>query len=254
MDNNDNKENFLDWMKKVSKDEIKTSFMEWLIARQEDKRLVYSLGQVELRSLKMPGINYLNNLFGNYYEECKGLQFINKYEDFNKWGKQIELDKRRVIYCDSREQNTLCFKNTKSLRKKLDFGDYAFSDALWSGNVVIERKSLNDLIGTLFSGYDRFIREIERAKNDDACLVILVECNLSDSIDYRNRKTLNYHITIPPEVIFHKVRNLIQQYSHIQFLFVHSHNKAAEIVEKLFSLGSQIKKYDLQLLYDLNKI
>ena len=41
--------------------------------------------------------------------------------------------------------------------------------------VIIERKSLGDLFGTLTSGYTRFRKEIERARKGGVSLVICVE-------------------------------------------------------------------------------
>ena len=68
----------------------------------------------------------------------------------------------------------------------LPFGDYAFSDLKMSCNCFIERKSLNDFIGTLSGGYTRFRNEIERAIFNDCYLVVLVERNLNEC------KSFNY--------------------------------------------------------------
>jgi ERCC4-type nuclease len=45
--------------------------------------------------------------------------------------------------------------------------------------VVFERKSINDLFGTLSQGYDRFKREIESAKKLGIHLIIIIEGGLS---------------------------------------------------------------------------
>lgn len=241
---------FVDWLKVASKSEIQTYMNAWMLTRQEEKKLVYSLCQVELRSLHMPGINYLNRLYGDYYEACRKLGFINKFNHFSGWNNQIKLNRRRKIFIDSREKNLLDFKNVTTEIKALKYGDYAFSDSDWSGKVVIERKSLTDFVGTLSSGFERFKKELQRAKDDNAYLIILVEENLANSLDFRNKRLLHYKVRIPPTFIFHNVRELIQEYDNIQFLFVDSHKDARDMVENIFSFGEDIKKFDLQLLKD----
>jgi len=75
------------------------------------------------------------------------------------------------IICDSREQLPLSFEGLKirgvprieTIRRKLDVGDYSIEGQ--EDSVFIERKSVNDLYGTLFQGRERFEKELERAKN-----------------------------------------------------------------------------------------
>ena len=45
-------------------------------------------------------------------------------------------------------------------------------------NTYIERKSITDFIGTMSGGYERFKREVERAREQDAKLIVLVEESL----------------------------------------------------------------------------
>ena len=64
---------------------------------------------------------------------------------------------------------------------------------------------------------------------------------LSDTIGVSNTQNI--------ELLF---TTLIQEYPHIQFLFVHGRKKASEIIEKIFTCGCLYKKIDLQLAYDSN--
>jgi ERCC4-type nuclease len=89
------------------------------------------------------------------------------------------------ILIDTREQKPYSFE-TDSVTGKLDTGDYSISGL--ENHVSIERKELNDLIGCLSKGRDRFERELQRAKGlDYFCLV--VEADLSDIAkgDYRSK-------------------------------------------------------------------
>jgi hypothetical protein len=244
------KDNLNKWLKISDKDTIKKYITNWFKNRKEKKDLVYTPSQVELRSLIIPGINYIHNLFGDYYEFCNSLGFINKLQSFDKLKTPIKLDGRRIIWVDSREQYPLVFETITPKIKKLDYGDYMFANNEWTGKISIERKSLSDFLGTLSSGYERFKRELKRAQDDNAYVIILVEETLERSLDYKNLGLLNYRVNISPDYIFHRVRELNQEFKDIQFLFVNSHNAAAIMVEKLFSYGAQIKNYDLQLLLD----
>ena len=244
----------IQFFKTAAKQDIINYISEFLLERRKEKNILYTLGQVELRSLSLPGISYLNNLTGNYYCWAESLGFKNRLEKFEQWGESTNLNKRNIIYCDSREQRALDVNKTKTVTRKLNAGDYSFSNPEWSGNVVVERKSASDFIGTMVGGYKRFVREVERANEDGAYLIVLVEAKLSDMLDYRNKRIVNYKIRFPVNVVFHAPRQLMQQFNNIQFLFVKDHQEAAGIVEKLFGLGGQIKRYDLQLLYDMEKL
>lgn len=107
------------------------------------------------------------------------------------------------IIIDTREQNRLKFKHksiTEVLIQGLNTGDYA---AVFSDNfkppMVFERKNISDLYGTLSKGYDRFKREIERAKEQNLQLIIIVEGSLSrillgTSYSQRTPESLVYQI------------------------------------------------------------
>lgn len=94
-----------------------------------------------------------------------------------------------LIVRDTREQLPLSFDHCSGVERIEDlclpFGDYAGQvgadkDSLKHLPIVFERKSINDLWGTMTSGYDRFKREMERAKEAKHKLVILIEGNYSD--------------------------------------------------------------------------
>lgn len=75
-----------------------------------------------------------------------------------------------VIIQDTREQRPLSFDglHVRGVPKldvvvhKLDAGDYSIQGM--EDKVFIERKSVQDLYGTLFQGRERFEREMERAR------------------------------------------------------------------------------------------
>lgn len=65
-----------------------------------------------------------------------------------------------TIIQDTREQRPLAFPEAKVLVKMLKTGDYSLEG--FEDRVTIERKSLSDLLGSLGSDRDRFMREVLR--------------------------------------------------------------------------------------------
>ena len=89
-----------------------------------------------------------------------------------------------ILVQDSREQSPLDFKGIEGIEKieevGLSFGDYT---AVVHGRpvpIVFERKGLGDLFGTMTSGYDRFKREMERARESQMKLILIVEGSYTD--------------------------------------------------------------------------
>lgn len=80
------------------------------------------------------------------------------------------------ITIDTREQTPLKFIGVETSSKKIDFGDY--SCILSDGHVVpvvFERKSVCDLFGTMSVGYERFRNEINRCKESNFKMIIIIE-------------------------------------------------------------------------------
>lgn len=89
-----------------------------------------------------------------------------------------------ILLCDSREQSPLDFSGQEGIDKVEDiglpFGDYT---AMIDGHqvpVCFERKSIADLWGTMTSGYERFRREIQKAKDVGHKLILITEGTYSD--------------------------------------------------------------------------
>lgn len=86
-----------------------------------------------------------------------------------------------VIIEDSRENKNdhilqyFDAEGVKHIRSKLYAGDYS---SLENGTKVVERKgSIQEICGNVCQGHERFIRELERAKEAEIQLTILVEDN-----------------------------------------------------------------------------
>lgn len=249
--------NQINWLNKLSEEEAKEYLSKLLLERKEKKDLIYSPCQVELRSIMSPSVISYEKKVGDYYKFCKSLGFKNKYKKPKKIrinsayaSDPTLLDKDLKIYVDSREQLPLKF-NIPTEIKGLKFGDYALSDKTLTCNCYIERKSLSDFISTIsVMNYDRFCREIERAAENEANLIIVVEDTLTHALSFPYLPYISKKIKVTPDFIFHKVRDIIQKYDHVQFLFVDGRKESVRVIEKIFFSNCVYKDIDLQLAYD----
>lgn len=84
-----------------------------------------------------------------------------------------------TIIIDTREQRPWTFPESVSVRRgTLRTGDYAIDG---DESFAIERKSIDDFLGTVFSGWERFLREISRMDGAGfPCKVVIVEGDIHD--------------------------------------------------------------------------
>jgi len=79
------------------------------------------------------------------------------------------------IKIDSREQRPYTFENSEV--GTLNIGDYSICGL--EDHISIERKELNDLIGCLTTGRERFEKELHRGRGFDY-FALVIEASLSD--------------------------------------------------------------------------
>lgn len=246
------RESFIKWASDLSSDskrqEVKDYCVNFLLERKRTKSLVYLPSHVELKSLMMPSIYGLSKIFGsNVVSELKqktGLLPRFSYSEKPKFD-----ESECTFYVDTREQLELTVANKCAM--KLSVGDYTVSSPLYS-DLFIERKSLNDLAGTLSSGFDRFTRELERAKSLGAYLVILVEEPYSEALNYS--PYTSFAKKINGQFLFHKIRSLMTQFDGLQFVFCSNRKHSLLCLEKIFRMKHQAKIMDLEYLKDGNII
>tara|TARA_Y100001938_G_scaffold85196_1_gene117008 strand:+ start:11359 stop:12300 length:942 start_codon:yes stop_codon:yes gene_type:complete len=247
-----NRTNQRKWIESQDKSEAQKYLKNLLKERIESRDISFSPCQVELRSLLIPSIVFYEKFFDDYYKLCQEIGLENKYKKAKELivANGYSEDENLEIFIDTREQMPLDF-NFPSKVRTLKYGDYALSDKDVTCNCYIERKSLADFISTIsVANHDRFCREIERAKEDNANLIILVEDTLSHALSFPFLPYISKKIKVTPEFIFHKVRRMIQNYNHIQFLFVKDREEASRVTEKIFFSKCVYKDIDLQLAYD----
>jgi hypothetical protein len=245
------KNNMKKWLKEQPPEKAREYCRELLTKRKETKNLIYSPTQVELRTIMAPSIIFYNKIFKDYYDVCSSLGLENKFIHPNLVGDNFKnkLSKKDIIYVDTREQSWLKF-NIPFEIKTLPFGDYACSND--NCGCFIERKSLSDFISTLsVKNYDRFKNEIEKARKNNSYIIVMVEETLSNALSFQYLPHISKKIKATPEYIFHNVRELLQSYDNLQFLFVDGRKEMMSLVESIFASKCFYKKIDLQLAYDM---
>jgi len=243
--------NLKKWLETKSEKDKKNYCTDFLKDRIKRKKINYAPSQVELRSIMSPPVQYYHRLFGDYNKFCAELKLKPRFENYSLDNVETDFQTNGCkIYIDTREQKPFRFDIPVEV-KTLKFGDYALSNKRVSGNCYIERKSLNDFIGTMSGGYERFKREIERAKEQKAYLIVLVERSIEEAMNFTKLPYVSKKVRATPEYIFNRVRSLIQEFDNMQFLFAKSKTEAVRLTKKIFFCGKLFKRTDLQLLYDL---
>lgn len=232
--------------------EARTYALQLLINRKESKGIKYAPSQVELRSLMMPTMIWFDRNWENYNEACAKAGLIEKFDLYQEPLAYGNIKDEATIVIDTREQLPFKFSGYNTVVKKLDYGDYALEPNKFK--LHVERKSLSDFVGTLGTGFDRFCREIKRAKKDRAYLVVLVESSLSNALNFNYLPKLKYVLKSSPDYIFHNVRKIMQSYDNVQFLFSECKTEANNALLKLFSMKRHPKHFDLQYKHELKEI
>ena len=228
-----NLKKWLECRQEINGDLVRDYCKGWLVNRKNAKALIYAPTHIELKTLIAPPMEYYDELFGSYYELCGQLGFRAKYESPASYKDQLAKEPGDFkVICDSREQRPIPFHDSEV--KGLKFADYARADE-GTNSVRIERKSLADLISTASAGLERFEREIQRAKDANCQLVVLVEDKFSNYMSFPYLPHIRSKCTV--DYISHNIRGLIQKFDNIQFLFCGNRVEAARLIKKILDMG-----------------
>jgi hypothetical protein len=235
--------------------------LDWIAKRVAEKGLKYAPGHVELRSLACPSIDYFEQQFdGGWVGVCAWAGLETRFDGSLPVSNELPCP----VVIDTREQDPLNL-SVPSMRGTLRSADYGL-EATHDQQVYIERKSLADMIGTLSSretrpgdsNLARFTRELERATEMGAYVVMLVEQKLSDCLAYDSIPYLKRQfsqVRVNPAHVFHNLRDLFHQFPHtFQALFVDGRKEAANAVVRVLAAGDAVKHVDLQLEYDNKRL
>lgn len=240
------------WLKSTGEDESKEYILDLLIKRKLKKNWVCIPGQTQLRLANIPSILYYEKKFNlSFPDICKKIGFRFKYKNNPKVIQDINWLAPIDIIIDSREQVKINFPDHVSFSiSKLDYGDYSLKN---NTKIVIEKKNINDLAGTISAGFERFKRELIRAKKDKGYIVILCDSSFNDfkSIEFLPQTK---KVKATYEFLAHRLRDLYEEFDCFQLCFSDGRKHSSKIAEFILKLGKKIKKIDLQLLVDSKSI
>jgi hypothetical protein len=247
------KNNLKRWLKEKP-EEGKAWAIEWLKKRKTEKGLTYPPSQTELRSLMCPTIPYYNHI-GGYNQICAELGYTVRYHG----ALPDAINPPGTLIIDTREQNPLKFA-VPTMSQKLVCGDYGL-EIKHDNGVYIERKSLPDMVGTLSdretkpgdSNLARFRREIERAAEMEAYIVMLVESDINQAMGFSHLPHMK-HVWVSEEHIFKNLRDLLRDYPNFQAVFVKGRVEASRTTLRILACGESIKNVDLQLEYEEDRL
>ena len=226
--------------------EVKDYLHQQLTHRIQSKGLTYGPCHLDMRTKKLPPLSFYKKIYGSYSTACEacGVEALyNQSLPSEFWEDNKEID-NLDIFIDTREQKPLKFKN--STKMKLDFGDYTIGGDYYDYTYV-DRKSESDFKSTLGIGYNRFRKELDRCREFNSYLYIIVESDMKKI--YKNNHFAPHKSNLT--YIFYNMRRIIEDYPRrCQFVFTGSRKKSEELIPKLLYYGKKLWKADLQYFLD----
>jgi hypothetical protein len=245
-----NKKNMLAWLKLEKNGLAKDFLLYKIIAHSELKSVCYFPSSSEMRTMShLPSMKTYQFFFENLnaFIDSSGLK---RRYNYNKNELNFNFIHKKNITIDTREQKPIKLSNGKVISEKLDFGDYSCD-----GILAVERKSLSDLVSTLSSGFDRFNREIERAKLANGYIVVVTECDINKFLSFSYSRTGKF-AKASADFIFHRFREICKNFpENVQFCFSGGRKESSELIPKILSMSSEAARtFDFQYLLDHNLI
>ena len=112
------------------------------------------------------------------------------------------------IIIDTREKLPLLFPGLEIETRKLDEGDYNIKEL--EDIIVVERKSLIDLYGTLTHGHTRFKKEIQRSLKKGKYIYIFVE---GSEAEFYSMKWAKVKLKTKPETLKKMISTMQDKYA-----------------------------------------
>lgn len=239
-----NKKNMYKWLCSIPEQErfyyCEESFKKHM---SEDRKLTYAPNHLYfLTHPRLPRITLfdresLSRQFKQYSLTEVFKNELGACPDFNN------VPSGLLVMQDTREQQPLIFPNAQSVEHKLDFGDYTLAGSDYN-YVYVDRKAESDFKGTMVAGFDRFCRELQRAREFGSYLFIVTESDfhqiyVNNCAPFSKKVNLTY--------VWENMRKIISEYSDVcQFIFTGSRENSSLIIPWILKNGNSLKNIDLQ--------
>lgn len=224
------------WFANSSREDSQQLIADMFQGKQDQKEFAVLPPDLYLRLAKLPDKSIIKRFFGScdaFATFCGLDNFLSQRIPEGFWG---DLKEDVDILIDTREQKPLSFPN--STKHKLDFGDY--SSRGYYSKTFIERKSPSDFASTMIHGYDRFCRELERCKQFNSYMFVLIEST--------PQKMYTEPMYQKPNMayLWHNVRELILEFPFtFQFCFTGNRAGSKFLIPRILYYGQQMWKVDL---------
>ena len=235
------------WCAKAPAPEVGKYILGLIEKRQLKKDRHYAPFHLEAKSCFLPDIDTYRKIFGSYNEAVKKIGLCPLYgQRLPKNFFTFTLPEDLRIAIDTREQSPLSF-SFRTDAHKLDVGDYTLFGDHYSYTYV-DRKSGSDLHATLSNqNYERFQRELQRVKELDSYLFVVIESTPQKMI----KASRAFKRAANIDFILKRVRDLSYEFQgHCQFLFSGSRNISEEIIPRLLYKGKEVWGTDMQYFLD----
>lgn len=242
-----NRTNLVQYFKKHPNDE--TNLVKAIELRAKLKGLEFAPDTVSTRTSILPTPFLISHIGKDYNDICFKAGLKAKYD----YKQELVFDNIKLdILIDTREQDQLILMDCNTNITKLEVGDYLCKNPY--KKIAIERKSESDAINSLSGGYERLCAEFERAKSNEMYMVVLVETDLLNIINFDILKNEHSKVKASGDYLMSQIRRIINRYPFVQFLFVKSRDEAARVLKNIFLLKNDVKTIDLQFSYDVGKL
>lgn len=244
-----NRSQMIKWLSSIENAQAKEYIIKKFLERIKDKNLSKMPSHIDVETSGLPPIYLCRKYFGSYGALSAQLSLPLTYDKpiLSSFFKSSSGLKEMEILIDTREQQPLKFKKSKSL--KLDFGDYTCGGDNYT-YTYIDRKSESDFKSTMSVGFERFCRELQRTKDFGSFLYIVVESSL-DKVKKNNNFSAHKSNL---EYIFHNCRKMIRDYGDVcQLIFSGNRGSSEYLIPRLIKFGDKLWQCDLQYYIDEKK-
>lgn len=146
-----------------------------------------------------------------------------------------------IVIIDTREQMPLRFSpDVQTRRETLNVGDYSIAGL--EDQIVIERKSLSDLLGSITSGRERFIKELRQLRAYRFA-ALLIECRWPTLLD----GTWDVPTAVNPNSVIGSLMAFAIKYGVIPIL-AENHATAGRLAERLLANYARMVEKDYKAL------
>ena len=116
----------------------------------------------------------------------------------------------------------------------------------------MERKEISDWAGVMSNGYERFQKELQRAKDHNAYIIILIESSYNDLLSINYLPQTKW-IKASSEFLMKKVRDLYLKFDNFQMVCGGTRKECISLFNKIIRIKN-IQLFDIQYLINTNKI